>query len=126
MSEPLADRLRAIVAWIREGGEGCVRQPDPDELEGMADEVEELEYFVTGRAGPLQQKSEARIATLETEMRDAIATLEDSKRENPDGEYVTVWADIDDVLTAQTILLNALSPKTAGEGSEAPPATEVE
>ena len=43
MSEPtLADRLRGIVAWIRDGGEGCVRQPDPDELEGIADEVRVL------------------------------------------------------------------------------------
>ncbi|KKL73879.1 hypothetical protein LCGC14_2070470 [marine sediment metagenome] len=38
----LADRLRVIVAWIRDGGEGCVRQPDPDQLEGIADEVEAL------------------------------------------------------------------------------------
>ncbi len=38
----LADRLRVIVAWIRDGGEGCVREPDLGELEGMADEIEVL------------------------------------------------------------------------------------
>ena len=43
MSETtLADQLRGIVAWIRDGGEGCVRQPDPDELEGIAEEVRVL------------------------------------------------------------------------------------
>ncbi len=54
---------------------------------------------------------QARIEALETALREAEAQLEESKRENQDGEYVMVWADIDDVLTAQTIMLAALNPE---------------
>ena len=73
----LADRLRGIVAWIRDGGEGCVRQPDPDELEGIADEVEELVdqnndelRFENNQLRDRIASDGARIANLEAALRE--------------------------------------------------------
>lgn len=119
MSKPtLAKRLRKIADWITESGEGSVREPDPDELRDIADEVEALHENIKRWTGPKLCEAKATIAKYEEEMRDAVATLEDSKRHGPGwgaSGINMVWADIDDVLTAQTILLNALNPETAGE-----------
>ncbi len=41
-----AEQLRKIADWITEGGEGSVREPDPDELRSIADEVEALEVLL--------------------------------------------------------------------------------
>ena len=83
----LADRLRVIVAWIRDGGEGCVRQPDPDQLEGIADEVEALVD---------QNNDELRFEN--NRLRDRIAKLEAALQQIAGGHGIS-----DEILEAALI-----------------------
>lgn len=81
MSKPTrAERLQAIVDWIRDGREyGSVSEPDPDELEAIVGEVEAMEaenHQLT--ATPYAERVRENLALKENAAGDAttIAKLE--------------------------------------------------
>ena len=86
MSKPTrAERLQAIVDWIRDGREyGSVSEPDPDELEAIVGEVEAMEaenHQLT--ATPYAERVRENLALKENAAGDAttIAKLEGDNAE---------------------------------------------